>query len=129
MWQCPRQPQQSSVQVCKLKINARLQSLHRSVWKLCADDCLHPYVLQKKLNSVFCVHLLTFWSNGWKFETACQFRKCGSALGGATQMQRKLLKNVAGEHSNRKRDVFGWSKGESAGASDSKFNTQAREHD
>ena len=70
-----------------LSVRARFE-----VFILCADVCLHPQIPEcsgfcfvdsdccalvlssmfydRKMNSIFCVHLLTFWSNGWKFRNS-----------------------------------------------------------
>ena len=71
----------------------RFQSVLASV---CVDSNYCALVLssmfyERKLNSVFCVHLLTFWINGWKFRNSLPISKslrCGSTqVVTTTQMQ------------------------------------------
>ena len=55
----------------------RFQSVLASV---CVDS--NSMFYERKLNSVFYVHLLTFWTNGWKFRNSLPISKslrCGSA--------------------------------------------------
>ena len=74
--------------VCILRFQSVLASVF--VDSNCGALVLSSMSYDRKMNSVFCVHLLTFWSNGWKFRNSLPISKslrCGSAPGGATTAQ------------------------------------------
>ena len=70
------------VQMCVCIL--RFQSVLASVFvdSNCCALVLSSMFNERQLNSVFCVHLLTFWSNGWKFRNSLPISislRCGSA--------------------------------------------------